>query len=716
MASRALGTLTVDLLLRMGGFKQGADKASREADALARRIRGTFNQLRGIVGAAFAGFSFAQIVQATAEAEAAFGQLKNAVETNGGAAGKTADELANVASELQSITTYGDEAIQQMQALLLRFKGIGETRFDEATRATLDLATALGQDLQSAARLVGLALDNPAEGLSRLSRVGIAFTKDQKEVIKALVESGRTAEAQGIILRELESRFGGAAEAARGTFAGAMQGVKNAFGDLLEVKTGIPAATDALNDFAKVLEDPSTKAAADNLFAGLIAGAASAVQWMREVVGATRWAAEEFAAFRSGPAAGDAVRIDEEIARIRHALQNQVKFGGGGRIEIFGRGGLFKWYSEEELKAELKRLEGLLKDYGQNITPFTPPRTGGAAGFPTTTVEVDRPETNRATRPAAAVDELRAMRDAYADILDTGLAAIQGLETPLETQLRTYHETKFALEQLRDTYPALADSASEAIARLEVADLEPITITAEKIFPKEEREQLSEFWLQASRNVQDILADFIFDPFSKGLDGLVEDFGRMLQQMAAQAIAADIAGKIFGTGGMGAGGGWLDGLLGMFGGFIGGKGFGSMAGLSELAITAKRIPGYDAGGFTGAGGKFEPAGVVHRGEFVARSEVVREPGARTFLEAFNRIGMDALASLPGFAAGGFVGGMGLDAPIAAAAAVPSGSAGDMTLIQNFTIHAPGGTVSRATEQQLAAAAARGAARANARNN
>ena len=709
--SRNLGTLTVDLLLRMGGFKQGADKASREADALARRIRGTFNQLRGIVGAAFAGFSFAQIVQATAEAEAAFGQLKNAVETNGGAAGKTADELANVASELQSITTYGDEAIQQMQALLLRFKGIGETRFDEATRATLDLATALGQDLQGAARLVGLALDNPAEGLSRLSRVGIAFTKDQKEVIKALVESGRTAEAQGIILRELESRFGGAAEAARGTFAGAMQGVKNAFGDLLEVKTGIPAATDALNDFAKVLEDPSTKQAADNLFAGLIAGAAAAVNALRDVVGATRFAAEELASVRFGPAAGDAVRIEAEITKVKRALANPAE-----RLRFFGREGLVEWWSEAELKAELKRLEGLLKDYGQNITPFTPPRTGGAAGFPTTSVEVDRPETNRATRPAAAVDELRAMRDAYADILDTGLAAIQGLETPLETQLRTYHETKFALEQLRDTYPALADAASEAIARLEVADLEPITITAEKIFPKEEREQLSEFWLQASRNVQDILADFIFDPFSKGLDGLVEDFGRMLQQMAAQAIAADIAGKIFGTGGMGAGGGWLDGLLGMFGGFIGGQGFGSMAGLGEIAVTAKRIPGYDAGGFTGAGGKFEPAGVVHRGEFVARSEVVREPGARTFLETFNRIGMDALASLPGFAAGGFVGGMGLDAPIAAAAAVPSGSAGGMTLNQNFTIHAPAGTVSRATEQQIAAAAARGAARANARNN
>ena len=58
-----------------------------------------------------------------------------------------------------------------------------------------------------------------------------------------------------------------------------------------------------------------------------------------------------------------------------------------------------------------------------------------------------------------------------------------------------------------------------------------------------------------------------------------------------------------------------------------------------------------AGGFTGPGGKFDPAGIVHRGEFVARSEVVMQPGARAFLERFNALGMKAL---PGYADGGLV--------------------------------------------------------------
>ena len=73
---------------------------------------------------------------------------------------------------------------------------------------------------------------------------------------------------------------------------------------------------------------------------------------------------------------------------------------------------------------------------------------------------------------------------------------------------------------------------------------------------------------------------------------------------------------------------------------------------------AKSIFGFAAGGYTGPGGKYQPAGIVHAGEFVHRQEVVRQPGALTFLSEFNRIGMRALAGwrgLGGYAGGGLVG-------------------------------------------------------------
>lgn len=58
--------------------------------------------------------------------------------------------------------------------------------------------------------------------------------------------------------------------------------------------------------------------------------------------------------------------------------------------------------------------------------------------------------------------------------------------------------------------------------------------------------------------------------------------------------------------------------------------------------------GFASGGYTGAGGKFEPAGIVHRGEYVMPKETVQRVGVGA---------MDAIknGSLPGFASGGYVG-------------------------------------------------------------
>lgn len=66
------------------------------------------------------------------------------------------------------------------------------------------------------------------------------------------------------------------------------------------------------------------------------------------------------------------------------------------------------------------------------------------------------------------------------------------------------------------------------------------------------------------------------------------------------------------------------------------------------------IPGYDGGGWTGPGGKFKAAGIVHADEFVVTKDRVNEPGALDFLWRFHKFGMNALK---GYADGGLVGRM-----------------------------------------------------------
>ena len=64
------------------------------------------------------------------------------------------------------------------------------------------------------------------------------------------------------------------------------------------------------------------------------------------------------------------------------------------------------------------------------------------------------------------------------------------------------------------------------------------------------------------------------------------------------------------------------------------------------------LPGLARGGYTGPGGKYQVAGVVHRGEYVIPQEIVRQRGMLALLDRLRRQG---LAALPGFADGGLVG-------------------------------------------------------------
>jgi phage-related minor tail protein len=96
--------------------------------------------------------------------------------------------------------------------------------------------------------------------------------------------------------------------------------------------------------------------------------------------------------------------------------------------------------------------------------------------------------------------------------------------------------------------------------------------------------------------------------------------------------------------------------------------------------------GFADGGFTGSGGKYEPAGVVHKGEFVFSKETVQRLGAGN-LERLHR------SAKKGYATGGLV-----DAPdrVARASgdsprASAESSAPSVTINAPVTVNANGGT-------------------------
>lgn len=177
-----------------------------------------------------------QPIQLAAEQARVEAQLDAVLRSTGEAAGLNAEQLKTMAAEMQRSTQFGDEAVIGMQNLLLTFTNIGGSGgiFERTTKVALDVSTAMGMDLKSSALQLGKALNDPATGLSMLTRVGITFSEEQKAVIKQLQATGDMAGAQTVILQELERQFGGSAEAMRDTFAGSVEAAQNSFGDLQE--------------------------------------------------------------------------------------------------------------------------------------------------------------------------------------------------------------------------------------------------------------------------------------------------------------------------------------------------------------------------------------------------------------------------------------------------------------------------------------------------
>jgi hypothetical protein len=283
MASATIGSLRVNLGIDSAELSTGFKKAGGEANTFAGKLKGVFAGVQkqsgvagkavgalggafvklagivtGIVASAFAALSLKNFLQASIENERVQAQLGATLKSTGEAAGRTRQQLNEMATSLQKVTTFGDEAINGAQALLLTFTKIRGDVFDDATRAILDVSTAMKVDLRSATIQVGKALNDPVKGMTALARSGITFTESQKAMVKQMVATGDVVGAQRLILKELETQFGGSARAARETLGGALQSLRNAWGDLFELpRSATEGLRTAIEALIVAIQDPA---------------------------------------------------------------------------------------------------------------------------------------------------------------------------------------------------------------------------------------------------------------------------------------------------------------------------------------------------------------------------------------------------------------------------------------------------------------------------
>lgn len=169
-------------------------------------------------------------------------QTAQVIKSTGGAANVTVASINRLTSSMMAKTGIDDETIKSGENMLLTFRNVrneaGKNNdvFNQASSTLLDMTAALtGGNVTAAATRkqaiqLGKALNDPIKGISALSRVGVQFTDQQKAQITTLVKSGHTLEAQKIILRELNTEFGGSAAAS----ATATERLKTSYQELQE--------------------------------------------------------------------------------------------------------------------------------------------------------------------------------------------------------------------------------------------------------------------------------------------------------------------------------------------------------------------------------------------------------------------------------------------------------------------------------------------------
>lgn len=234
-----------------GGMSKGFGKGIAGVAALvagAFSVRALTNFAKESILAAEAVSTANARIDAVAKATGVFGTETDAVT-------KRVQEFAK-AQEMR--IAVDDTVIKGVQAQLLTFKELsssaGETGgvFDRVTLAAFDMAQVVGTADGNAIAL-GKALEDPTKGLTALARGGTVFTEQQKEQIKTLQESGDLLGAQELILAEVESQYGGLAEAS----ADASDKLNLAFGNIKEAVGDqlLPIFADLVDQLLPVIDE-----------------------------------------------------------------------------------------------------------------------------------------------------------------------------------------------------------------------------------------------------------------------------------------------------------------------------------------------------------------------------------------------------------------------------------------------------------------------------
>jgi hypothetical protein len=223
--------------------KEAKESGERTASEFATGFIGGAAAKAAVLASAVIGALFSKkSIEAAIESEKAVTAFNRALARTGEFSQLATESFQRFATEVQLSTGIADEAVLDVATKIQNLGSLTTSELTRATEATLNLSSALGIDLDSAATLVGKSATG---NISAFNRLGIEIQKGKTD-----------AETFANTLAILESRFSGASAGALNTFSGSLLSLSNGFGDILEeigkFITQSPALVAVVREFGKI--------------------------------------------------------------------------------------------------------------------------------------------------------------------------------------------------------------------------------------------------------------------------------------------------------------------------------------------------------------------------------------------------------------------------------------------------------------------------------
>jgi len=187
----------------LGRMQSAVDRTGRAGASLGDRLSAATGVLvrvgeaaAGVVAAGIGAMGAAMgiALKEAADFEFVMTRVDGLLERTGASMGITREQVLGLAAEYMDLAGGTDDLILEIEEMALRTGVVTRETLPQFIQTVLDMAAATGVDAVSAMRLLAIAEEAPTAALRRFRTMGIVFTKEETEQIKALDEKERQGE------------------------------------------------------------------------------------------------------------------------------------------------------------------------------------------------------------------------------------------------------------------------------------------------------------------------------------------------------------------------------------------------------------------------------------------------------------------------------------------------------------------------------------------